>query len=117
MLDGPNFCGLSEYLSFLSPELCLFAKHNHFFPVLTFIQKSKGQIISKGLLISSNSPKKQTTEFIFSTTMNLFVRILGEFEDTKKPFGNYLTFKKEYGTVKTFSKIYIYNFDRDILIY
>ena len=29
---------------------------------------NKGQIISKGLLVSSNSPKKQTKEFIFTTT-------------------------------------------------
>ena len=42
--------------------------------------------------MSSNSPKKQTNEFVFATTTNLFVRFLGEFEDTKKPFRNYLTF-------------------------
>ena len=53
---------------------------------------TKGQIISKGLLVSSNSPKKRTNEFIFTTMMNSFVRILGEFEDTKKSFRNYLTF-------------------------
>ena len=45
----------------------------------------KGQIISKGLLLSSNSPKKQMTEFVFTTTTNsFFVRFLGESEDTKK---------------------------------
>ena len=31
-------------------------------------------------------------EFVLTTTMNLFVRFLGEFEDTKKSFRNYLTF-------------------------
>ena len=40
---------------------------------------SKGQIISKGLLVSSNSP-------------NSFVSFLGEFKDTKKSFRNYLIF-------------------------
>ena len=47
---------------------------------------SKGQMISKGLLVSSNSLKKRTNEFVFTTTTNLFVRFLGEFEDTKKSF-------------------------------
>ena len=55
---------------------------------------AKGQIISKGLLVSSNSPKKRTNEFVFTTTMNLFVRFLGEFEETKKFYRNYLTFNK-----------------------
>ena len=54
----------------------------------------KGQIISKGLLVSSNSPKKQTNEFVFTTTTNLFVCFLGEFEDIKKSFRNYLTFSR-----------------------
>ena len=52
----------------------------------------KGQIILKGLMVSSKSPKKRTNEFIFTTMTNLFVRFLGEFEDTKKSFQNYLTF-------------------------
>ena len=52
----------------------------------------KGQIMSKGLLVSSNSPKKRTNEFVFTTMKNSFVRFLGEFEDTKKSFRNYLTF-------------------------
>ena len=43
---------------------------------------TKGQIIWKGLLVSSNSHKKRTNEFIFTTTMNLIVCFLGEFEDT-----------------------------------
>ena len=47
--------------------------------------KNKGHTISKGLLVSSNSPKKQTNGFVFTTT-NLFVRFLGELEDTKSPF-------------------------------
>ena len=55
---------------------------------------TKGQIISKGLLVSSNSHKKQTNEFVFTTTKNSFVRFLGEFEDTKKSFRNYLTFRE-----------------------
>ena len=51
-------------------------------------QNFKGQIISKGLLVSSNSPKKR----IFTTTMNSFIHFLGEFKDTKKFFRNYLAF-------------------------
>ena len=46
----------------------------------------KGQIISKGLLVFSNSPKKRTNEFDFTTTMNSFILFLGDFEDTKKSF-------------------------------
>ena len=45
-----------------------------------------GQIISKELLVSSNSPKKRTNEFVVVVKTNLFVRFLGEFEDTKSPF-------------------------------
>ena len=55
-------------------------------------QIAKGQIISKGLLVSSNSPKKRTNEFVFTITMTSFIRFLGEFEDTKKSFQNYLIF-------------------------
>ena len=33
----------------------------------------KGQIILKGLLVSSNSPKKRTNEFVFVTTTNSFI--------------------------------------------
>ena len=47
---------------------------------------SKGQMISKGLLVSSNSLKKRTNEFVFTTSMNLFVCFFGEFEDTNKSF-------------------------------
>ena len=31
-------------------------------------------------------------ELVFTTTTNFFLHFLGEFEDTKKPFRNYLTF-------------------------
>ena len=34
---------------------------------------TKGQIISKGLLASSNSTKKQTNKFVFTTTTNSFL--------------------------------------------
>ena len=65
------------------------SRHDYFqlYPSLS----TKGQIISKGLLVSLNSPKKQTNEFVFTTTTNSFVRFLGEFKDTKKSFKNYLT--------------------------
>ena len=53
----------------------------------------KGQLISKANCQAVNSSKKQTNEFIFSTTMRcVFVRFLEEIEDTKKTFRNYLTF-------------------------
>jgi hypothetical protein len=69
----------------------------------------KGQIISKGLLVSSNSPKKRTNKFVFTTTMNSFVRFLGEFEDTKKFFRNYLTFSSLFHEGKRRSRITILN--------
>ena len=47
---------------------------------------SKDQIISKGLLVSSNSPKKRTHEFVVVVKTNSFVCYLGELEDTKSPF-------------------------------
>ena len=47
---------------------------------------TKGQMISKGLLVSSNFPKKRANEFVFTTPTNWFVHFLGEFEDTKCPF-------------------------------
>ena len=61
-----------------------------------FIWLNTGQIISKGLLVSSNSPKKWTNKSVFTTTMNLFIRFLEEFEDTKKSFQNYLTFSHSF---------------------
>ena len=50
------------------------------------LHQGKGQIISKGLLLSSNFPKKRTNKFVFTTMTNSFVRFLGEFEETKSPF-------------------------------
>ena len=63
------------------------------FNIIIICLLTKGQIISKGLLVSSNSPKKWTNEFVFTTTMNSFVCCLGEFEDTQKSFQSYLTFR------------------------
>ena len=62
--------------------------------MLEFHNFTKGQIISKVLLASSNSPKKRLNEFVFNTMTNSFVCFLGEFQDPKKSFRNYLTFKK-----------------------
>ena len=57
----------------------------------------KGQIISKQLLVSSDSSKKRNERIrFFRLTVlktNLLVRFLEESEDTKKPFRNYLTFR------------------------
>ena len=46
-------------------------------------------------MVSSNSPKKRTNEFGFTTETNSIVCLWGEFKDTKKSFRNYLTFKAE----------------------
>ena len=46
----------------------------------------KGQIISKGLLASSNSLKKRTNQFIFTTTTNSFVRFWEISRTPKSPF-------------------------------
>ena len=65
---------------------------------------SKGQIISKRLLVSLDSSKKRTNErirFYCLTVLktNLFVRFLEESEDTKKLFRNYLTFNTVDGEI------------------
>ena len=54
----------------------------------------KGQIISKALLVSSDSPQKRRNDsfLLLQHIMNSIVRFLGEFEDTKKSFRKYLTF-------------------------
>ena len=54
---------------------------------------SKGQVISKRFLGSSNSSKKRTKEFVFITVRIVFVRFLEEIDDLQKPFRNKLTFK------------------------
>ena len=64
------------------------------FNIIIICLLTKGQIISKRLLVASNSPKKHKNEFVFTTTTNSIVCFLGEFEDTKKSFQNHLTFKK-----------------------
>ena len=54
----------------------------------------KGQIISKLLLVSSDSSKKRTNEFVFFCLTVLKTNFfLEESEDTKKSFRNYLTFR------------------------
>jgi hypothetical protein len=64
---------------------CISKTNSEKFKCRTF----KGQIISKRLLVSSDSSKKRLT--VLKT--NLFVRFLEESEDTKKSFRNYLTFR------------------------
>ena len=51
--------------------------------ILLFLLGCKGHLISKGLFGILNSPKKQTKKFDF-----VFIRFLGEMEDTKKTFRN-----------------------------
>ena len=46
----------------------------------------KGQIISKGLFGVLEFLQKRTNDFVVVVKTNLFVRLLGEFEDTKSPF-------------------------------
>ena len=75
---------------------CL-SKSHYLTPLLPpFFIFCKGQLISKGVLMSSISSKK-TNEgirlYYYDTSNRLvFVRFLEEIEDTKKPFRNYLTF-------------------------
>ena len=73
-------------------DLTIMQIPSEIFPPLKRINASKGPIISKRLLVSSNSPKKWTNKFVFTTTTNLFICFSREFEDTKKSFRNYLTF-------------------------
>ena len=48
--------------------------HSNRVAILTFFSKPpKDQIISKGLFVSTNSPKKRTNNFVFTT--NEFVRL------------------------------------------
>ncbi len=56
------------------------------------IINAKAQIFSKRLLVSSDSSKKRTNKFAFTTMRLVFVRFLEEIEDTKKTFRNNLTF-------------------------
>ena len=57
---------------------------------------AKGQLISKRLLVSSDSSKNErTNKFVFCLTVletNLFLCFLEEPEDTKKSFWSFLTF-------------------------
>ena len=54
------------------------------------LRATKGQVISKQLLISSDSSKKRTNKLVFFCLTvlktNLFVRFLEESEGTKKSF-------------------------------
>ena len=65
-----------------------------------FCLASKGQIISKRLLVPLDSSKKQMNKFFFlpNSTLkpNLFDRFLEESENIKKSFQNYLTFSHYY---------------------
>ena len=47
---------------------------------------TKGQLISKANCQAVNFSKNQMNEFIFTTMRRVFVRILEEIGDTKKPF-------------------------------
>jgi hypothetical protein len=48
----------------------------------------KGQLISKANCQAVDSSKKRTNEFVFTTMRRVFIRVLEEIEDTKKPFQN-----------------------------
>ena len=54
-------------------------------PHFLFGSYTKGQIISKNFLVSSNSSKKQANKFVIVVKTNSFVHLLWEFEDTKGP--------------------------------
>ena len=74
----------SETLHFLAAQMAMLSS---FFQVFIKVRQ-----FQKEFLVSSNSPKKQTIEFVFTTGKNSFICFLGEFEDIKKCFRNYLTF-------------------------
>ena len=46
----------------------------------------KVRSFQKDFLVSPNSPKKRTNEFVAVVKTFSFVHFLGEFEDTKSPF-------------------------------
>ena len=48
--------------------------------------KPKGQLISKSNCQATNSSKKRTNEFVFTTMRCVFICFLEEIEDTKKRF-------------------------------
>ena len=54
----------------------------------------KGQLISKAICQAEDSPKKRTTEFVFTSMRRVFVRFLGESSARKKTFRDYLTFSR-----------------------
>ena len=58
---------------------------------------SKGQKISKGLFGLLKFSQKRMNEFVTVVKTNLFVRFLGEFEETKKSFRNYPSFRMAAG--------------------
>ena len=68
-----------------------------------FWDATKGQIISKRLLVSSDSSKKRKNKFVFfcltQLKKNLFVRFLEESEDTKTSFRNHLIFREVNGFI------------------
>ena len=49
-------------------------------------QLFKGKLISERFMRLSISSKKQTNEFVFTSMWIVFVRILEEIDDPKKPF-------------------------------
>ena len=55
---------------------------------------SKGQLISKENCQAMNSSKnEQMNSFLLLWDVRVFVRFLEEIEDTKKAFGNLVTFR------------------------
>ena len=49
---------------------------------------TKDQLISKANCQAMNPSKKRMNEFVFTTMRRVFVRFLGEIEDSKKTFQN-----------------------------
>ena len=56
--------------------------------------QAKGQLILKANCQATNSFKKRTNGFDFTTMRLVFVRFLEEIEDTTKTFRNHLTFSE-----------------------
>ena len=76
-------------------------------------------MISKANCHATNSSKKWTNEFAFTTMRHVFVRFLEEIEDSRKAFRNYLTFSTGWNRritklnwIPTFPKSYTFSASR-----
>ena len=75
---------------------CLTSDHSPGFKWLSFMihkLELKVRLFRKDFLVSSNYPKKTNKRICLSSKNEFVCSFLGEFEDTKNSFRNYLTFR------------------------